>query len=46
MAGVEDTSTPGGATQQDEKKPLDAGGQHINLKVKGQVSREAPEASF
>ena len=36
MAGVEDASTPG--TQQDEKKPLDgAGGQHINLKVKGQV---------
>jgi hypothetical protein len=37
MSGVEDTGTPG--TQQDEKKPLDgAGGQHINLKVKGQVS--------
>jgi hypothetical protein len=37
MSGVEDTGTPG--TQQDEKKPLDgAGGGHINLKVKGQVT--------
>jgi hypothetical protein len=37
MSGVEDAGTPG--TQQDEKKPLDgAGGGHINLKVKGQVT--------
>lgn len=40
MAGVEDTSTPAGVTQHDEKKPLDGGGQHINLKVKGQDGGE------
>jgi hypothetical protein len=30
MAAVEDTSTPG--TQQDEKKFLDVGGQHLKVK--------------
>jgi len=37
MAGVEDSSNPGTQNQEEEKKPLDGAGQHINLKVKGQV---------
>ncbi|XP_024389044.1 small ubiquitin-related modifier 1 [Physcomitrium patens] len=39
MAGVEDSSNPG-VQHQDEKKPLDGAGQHINLKVKGQDGGE------
>jgi len=41
MSGLEESNTPG-VTQTDEKKPLDGqgGGQHINLKVKGQDGGE------
>jgi len=40
MAGVEDSSNPGTQNQEEEKKPLDGAGQHINLKVKGQDGGE------
>ena len=42
MSGVEDTSNPAAVNQEEEKKPLDGTGQHINLKVKGQVSLRLP----
>ena len=42
MSGVEDTSNPAAVNQEEEKKPLDGTGQHINLKVKGQVSIPLP----
>ncbi|GLJ11299.1 hypothetical protein SUGI_0151300 [Cryptomeria japonica] len=40
MASVDNGGTLGSANQEEEKKPMDQGGAHINLKVKGQDGNE------
>ncbi|KAH9308161.1 hypothetical protein KI387_036072, partial [Taxus chinensis] len=40
LSGVDNGGTPGAANQEEEKKPMDQGGAHINLKVKGQDGNE------